>query len=119
MARARRQSVGIDLVDVSRFSKFKKHAPHPFLAKVFTKYELDYCWKFKEPATHLAGIFAAKEAASKALGVARYPFAEIEICHDKSGKPYARKNGRTLPVAISITHTATFAAAIAALEPLV
>jgi len=83
------------------------------LNKVFSARELDYCFSYKNPETHLAGIFAAKEAASKALGTAKYPFAEIEIRHEKTGAPAAYKNNRRLNISISITHTKIVAGAIA------
>jgi holo-[acyl-carrier protein] synthase len=35
---------------------------------VFTDHEIAYCTRRKVPAIHLAGRFAAKEAAMKALG---------------------------------------------------
>lgn len=113
MATGKRGGVGIDVVDVARFARFKKNKKHPFLAKVFSAREIAYCFGYAEPASHLAGMFAAKEATSKALGAARYPFAEIEIRHDTAGKPLAYRRGRRLPVLLSITHTGALAAAIA------
>lgn len=110
---AKKQEVGIDLVEVTRFKPMTKNAAHPFLQKVFTKEEVLYCYQFTERATHLAGTFAAKEAVSKALGVEKYPFAEVEIRRDKEGKPHAWYKKKKLPVTISITHTATLAAAVA------
>lgn len=105
--------VGIDLVDVSRFRRFQRDPRHVFLQKVFSTSEILHCFEYKKPAPHLAGIFAAKEAASKALGTARFPFAELEIRHAQDGSPHVWKNGRKLPVRVSITHTETMAAAVA------
>ncbi len=110
---AKKQEVGIDLVEVARFKPMTKNTQHPFLQKVFTTQEVQYCYQFKERATHLAGTFAAKEAVSKALGVEKYPFAEIEIKRTAAGKPEAWKGKKKLSVALSITHTTTFAAAVA------
>jgi holo-[acyl-carrier protein] synthase len=39
-----------------------------FLRRVFTDGEIAYCTRRRNPAPHLAGRFAAKEAAMKALG---------------------------------------------------
>jgi holo-[acyl-carrier protein] synthase len=107
--------VGIDLAEVSRFSPMAKDRNHAFLKKVFSKEEIAYCFSRSNTAQHLAGMFAAKEAASKALGVEKYPFAEIEVRHTKAGAPQAwsRKTGKKLNISVSITHTATIAAAMA------
>jgi len=109
-------SIGLDIIDISRFEPFNDHlrrsADHR-LAKIFSKKEIAYCFKFKEPAAHLAGIFAAKEAASKALGAKRFPFIGIEVRHARDGAPQIWSNSRKLPVKVSISHTDTVAAAVA------
>jgi len=109
-------NIGLDIVDISRFAGFddrvQQLANHR-LAKIFTKREIVYCFKFKEPSSHLAGIFAAKEATSKALGVKKFPFIEIEVRHGKDGEPQIWHNNKKLPVKVSISHTDTVAAAVA------
>jgi len=106
-------NIGLDLVDISRFERFNSRVKDHRLAKIFSKKEIAYCFKFKEPAAHLAGIFAAKEAASKALGVKRFPFIEIEVRHAKDGAPQIWRKNRKLPVKVSISHTDAVAAAVA------
>ena len=39
-----------------------------FLRRVFTEREIAYCTRRRDPVPHLAGRFAVKEAAMKALG---------------------------------------------------
>ncbi len=39
-----------------------------FLQRIFTEGEIAYCTRRRDPVPHLAGRFAAKEAAMKALG---------------------------------------------------
>lgn len=107
------KGVGIDMVDVARFDKFSPEAEDAFLKKVFFDSELKYCFSYKEPATHLAGIFAAKEAVSKCMGIKLFPFSEIEIIHDNDGKPGVNFKGKIVDVHVSITHTSSVAAAIA------
>lgn len=107
-----RKGVGIDLVETSRFLKHKKKED-AFLKKVFTKEELEYCFSYKNPHVHLAGFFALKEAVSKALGVEKYPFAEVEVRHLKNGAPIAYHLGKKLSVSVSISHTDSLAVAIA------
>ncbi len=108
-----KRNIGFDLVEISRFKKHARAKESAFLKKVFSAHEIDYCFAYKNPETHLAGIFAAKEAASKALGTAKYPFVEIEIRHEKSGMPVAYKNGKRVNVSLSISHTKNIAGAIA------
>ncbi len=106
-------AAGIDLVENSRFSSFKANQEHPFLQKVFSPEELSYCFSYSDPVPHLSGTFAAKEAVSKALGVSKYPFAEVLIIRDSQGKPDAFHKGKKLPLSLSISHTDTHACAIA------
>ena len=103
--------VGIDIVDVSRFAALP--TDHPFFTKTFTQYERDYCQKYAEPGVHFAGIFAAKEAASKALGTAKFPVLLLEVRHAPSGAPEMWKEGKRVRVSISISHTASTAVAVA------
>lgn len=107
------QKVGIDVVDISRFKPFIKNKEHSFLKKVFFSSEIDYCFKYRDTAVHLAGLFVAKEAVSKALGVKKFPYIEIEVRHDKSGAPEVWKGNKKLPISLSISHTKSIAVAIA------
>lgn len=106
-------NIGIDIVDIARFHKLKSAKTNNFIQKVFCRNEIKYCLSYNEPAVHFAGIFAAKEAVSKALGTEKFPFIELEIRHTKSGMPEAWNKGKKLPVKISITHTQSIAAAVA------
>jgi holo-[acyl-carrier protein] synthase len=72
----------------------------------------------------LAGFFAAKEATRKAFGHA-IPWRAVGVTHEASGKPaivllgkYAELRARRGVTAIhlTITHTATTAAAVVVLE---
>ena len=105
--------VGIDLVTVSRFNKFVQDKNHPFLVKVFSSVELEYCFSYENPDVHLAGHFALKEAVSKALGTSKYPFVEVEVRHGKEGEPEVWHKGIKLSVKVSISHTEEYACAIA------
>lgn len=60
--------IGIDATDIPRVAQlFDKYGVR-FLHRVFTPGEIAYCTKRRNPAPHLAGRFAVKEAAMKALG---------------------------------------------------
>ena len=105
--------LGIDIVETKRLTEVAKNKKHPFL-KNFTKAELNYCFKFKDPIPHLAGTFAAKEAVSKALGAHKNFLGEIEIRRNKNGAPEVfRKNKKMGKMLISIAHDGHYAVAVA------
>ncbi|MDR1663522.1 MAG: holo-ACP synthase [Clostridiales bacterium] len=110
---------GLDIIEIERF----KNAESPrFLARCFTGNERAYM-KGKGAQT-AAGLFAAKEAAVKALGTGFRGFwpNAVEILHDEQGKPYAVFHGRAKEMLearfqrvhffISISHNKTTAAAV-------
>lgn len=108
------KGIGIDLVEISRFKKLHRTRDATFFGRIFTETELNYCFGFKDAATHLAGTFAAKEAIAKALGAEKQFFGTIEIRRLATGAPVAYKDGKKMKgVFISITHTKTHAAAVA------
>ena len=59
---------GLDATDIPRIDRTLKRYGDQFLRRVFTEAEIAYCHRRRNPAPHLAGRFAAKEAAMKALG---------------------------------------------------
>jgi holo-[acyl-carrier protein] synthase len=84
------RGIGIDIIEVARIQAILSRYPERFLKRVFTSNEQAYCFKRKEPALHLAGRFAAKEAVVKALGTGfrqGLSWLDIEIYHDAQGKP--------------------------------
>jgi holo-[acyl-carrier protein] synthase len=60
--------IGIDATDIPRVAEMFARYGDRFLHRVFTDREIAYCTRHRNPAPHLAGRFAAKEAAMKALG---------------------------------------------------
>lgn len=60
--------LGIDATDIPRIAAAVERYGERFLRRVFTEAEIAYCTRRRNPAPHLAGRFAAKEAAMKALG---------------------------------------------------
>jgi holo-[acyl-carrier protein] synthase len=60
--------IGIDATDIPRLADVLERYGDRFLQRVFTEGEIAYCTRRRNPAPHLAGRFAAKEAAMKALG---------------------------------------------------
>lgn len=117
------KGVGCDIVGVSRIAELI--ADQRFLDKVYTVYEQAYISeKGKQTA---AGLWAAKEAVSKALGTGFVGFTakDIEIRHNESGTPQimlyngAQTRAELIDVEtvyISISHEKEQAMAFAVIE---
>ncbi len=106
---------GIDIVEVDRIAKAIERWGDGFLNHVFTKEEISYAKKMRNPSEHLAARFAAKEAVFKAIGNdPTISWKDIQISHDKDGRPiclYRRKNLKKHQTLISISHTKHYAVA--------
>jgi holo-[acyl-carrier protein] synthase len=118
--------VGLDLTPVGRVAAALDRWGERFLAKVFVAGELTRRRHPRAFAEHVAGRFAAKEAAMKALGTGwrGVGFREIAVARLPTGKPHLDFRGRALARArqlgvraseVSITHTADLAAAVVVL----
>ncbi|HHU77682.1 MAG: holo-ACP synthase [Caldicoprobacterales bacterium] len=117
--------IGLDMIETARVKKSLKNPR--FIDKVYTSEEQKYLSSRNGNAQSAAGIFAAKEAVSKALGTGfgAVRWKEIEILRNGRGKPYARLHGAALKrmkdmggrhVHVSITHLKELAAAQAIIE---
>lgn len=101
--------VGIDMARTSRLEQLAQN--RAFLERVFHLSEL-----YDTRPEHLAGIFAAKEAFFKALGLTPR-WLWVEVAKQPSGKPFLR-TGVELPLDalstfdLSITHEGDYAIAI-------
>lgn len=102
--------IGIDIVDISKFSS---KASSRFLEKLFAEDELNYGFKKQNSLQTFAGIFAAKEAIIKAnnLNLAHILRKKIEIKH-VDNRPIAFINNKEIRGSISISHDGNYAIAI-------
>jgi holo-[acyl-carrier protein] synthase len=119
--------LGLDLASVPRVAAALERFGERFLARVFVEGEINRARRHPRAfAEHVAGRFAAKEAAMKALGTGwrGVAFREIAVRRDARGKPRLEFSGRALAraraldvreIELSITHTADLAAAVVAL----
>ncbi|HJS17225.1 MAG TPA: holo-ACP synthase [Anaerolineales bacterium] len=85
-------ATGVDLIEIARIEEvISRHGKH-YLDRVYTAAELEHCGKRAES---LAGRFAAKEAAAKALGcgIGDVTWQEIEILGDEQNAPVLRLYG--------------------------
>ncbi len=109
------KSIGIDLIDMYRFSKIK-NGDYQKWRHIFTKQEWQYAFKDIHSAEHLAGIFAAKEAAMKAYGVAGISnFLDWEVRHNKNSQPeifFVSKPVKEMKTLTSISHEKNLAVAV-------
>jgi len=121
--------IGLDLCEIERMKKAIER-PH-FVDRVFTAAEAARIRVTSDirRSEIAAGLFAAKEAVSKALGtgLAGIGLSDIEIIPDAAGCPRCALSGKALDRAralcgerftvwVSITHEAGIAAATAILE---
>jgi holo-[acyl-carrier protein] synthase len=108
-------SNGIDIENPKRFEREHYSWDDPFFQKVFTRKELEYCFLRSDPSVHLAGKFACKEAAYKALSQAGFHISDIsviEVLNDKRNIPFIiceEIDLNKVKIAISISHTADLA----------
>lgn len=118
---------GIDSVYIPRIEKMLTSSC--FIAKCFTSEEQEIASKYKSDkrkAEYFAGRYAAKEAASKALGTGIMTegigLKDFEILPDSNGCPKLTLYGKALEKAkekgifsmsISITHEEGYAASFA------
>ena len=88
--------IGTDIVNIKRMDQsLKKHGLN-FKNKIFSKKEILYCDKKKNPSAFYAKRYAAKEAFSKALGTGirkGVNFKNIVILNDSFGKPFIQLKG--------------------------
>lgn len=104
-------SSGIDIVNVNRIRRILSNKKDRFLNKIFTIKEIEYITQNGTKPTTVAGMFAGKEAVSKALGrgIGKLSWKDIEILHDINGKPKVNLNNMEL----SISHEEDYAIAVA------
>ena len=113
--------LGIDVVQISRIEALREKPA--FLRRAFTAAELEYYKKGGERAGTLAGMYALKEAAAKALGTGfdGFKLKDIEISHTDAGAPLVLFHGKALELfqrtgaesaACSVSHEREYAVAI-------
>ena len=107
---------GIDIVEVDRITQAIERWGDGFLNHVFTREEIDYAKKQRQPSEHFAARFAAKEAVFKAIGDdPGINWKDIKITNNKNGKPICHYRPKKFKrhILISISHTKSYAVASA------
>ena len=112
---------GIDTIEISRLDEVKPEIRKRFIQRVFTLKEIEQA---RDRTDVLSGLFAAKEAVSKALGtgIGYVHWRDIEIIHLTTGQPTVALHGNAKIVAdklglttwsVSISHDRNKAIALA------
>jgi len=109
--------IGIDITRINRIEKMMEKFPSKALKRFLSDEEIAL---IKSPST-AAGFWAAKEAASKAIGTGigkKCSFFDIKISKTKYGQPKIkykkklRKKYKIKKSSLSITHDGGFAIAV-------
>src|SRR5215212_5638587 len=114
--------IGMDATEIDRIAAAVARFGDRFLRRVFTDGEIAYATRRRDPSPHLAGRFAAKEAAMKALGTGHSHgvlWRDIEVVraggppqlkfHGGAGRRFDSLNARNS--LLTITHSETLAIA--------
>jgi holo-[acyl-carrier protein] synthase len=119
---------GIDIVTTARFRDVLERQRERFIQRVFTATEQEYCRAHRNPATHYAARFAAKEAFLKALGTGwagGIRWLDIEVLREPGAAPSIRLHAIAAQVAaeklvrsvhVSLSHSDEAAVATVILE---
>ena len=114
-------SIGIDIVSIQRFEEFLDRFGDKALKRFLNKDEISLVTTTQS----YAGLYAAKEAVSKALGVGigkECSFFDIIIHKNSNNAPYFTLNKKIIDkyeiknLSLSITHDGGFAIAVANIE---
>jgi len=120
--------IGVDIVDIARIQAMLDRYGKRFLSRVYTDPEVDYAMRGANKAERLAGRFAVKEAAMKALGTGKSQgilWRDVETLRGRFGKPEVHLHGQAVKwaklrgvatVHVSITHDGGKAVAFLILE---
>jgi holo-[acyl-carrier protein] synthase len=120
--------IGIDLVSIERMRRALERHGERFEQRILCEAERALCAERADRAEVVAGRFAAKEAAFKALGgPPSVSWRDILVLREPSGAPRLQWSGNACPVVallgntrvhVSITHDGGMAAAVVVLEAL-
>jgi holo-[acyl-carrier protein] synthase len=114
--------LGLDATEIDRVAAVLDRYGERFLRRIFSEGEIAYCMRRRHPAQHLAGRFAAKEAAMKALGTGRSRgvlWRDIEVVR-RGGPPQLELHGgaarrfaalKAARILVTITHSRNLALA--------
>lgn len=115
--------LGTDIIEIQRIRMSIRRHP-AFKERILTPGEREKAKACKDPASFVAGRFAAKEAVVKCLGIGLRGFSwqDMEILGDEFGKPRLNMSSKLAAIArqcgvgrieVSISHSRDYALAVA------
>jgi len=113
---------GIDLEAADALPEADDYFGHEFYSAHFTKAEIGYCVRQRNPRMHFAARWCAKEALKKCASAylhADMSAIEVTVVPGEGVKlrRVAGDSAEDLPFAVSLTHTPAFAAAVVVYSP--
>ncbi|ARC19122.1 holo-ACP synthase [Vibrio parahaemolyticus] len=88
--------LGTDIAEIERIEKALGRSGEPFAQRILSEDEMAKFSQLKQQGRYLAKRFAAKEAASKALGTGiaqGVTFHDFTVSNDELGKPVLMLSG--------------------------
>ena len=119
------KGIGVDIIEIQRIQKSIDSFGAPFLERIFTPVEIQYCTAKQNPAQHFAARFAAKEAVSKSLATGwrgDFSWKDIEVTNDGLGQPrialYGKLKGLLdhASLFVSLSHSENHVVAMVVME---
>lgn len=120
--------LGIDVVEIDRIRALYQRHSDRFVGRILTNAEREYVLRHRDPTERLAGRWAAKEAAFKALGTGLdkgLRWQDVEVLPNADGKPELTFHGKASDITraleanrihVSISHSQLVAMAEVILE---
>ena len=116
-------SQGIDLIRIERIKKIYSKFQNKFLERICSSREIEQIKKNKKNISiKIAGKYASKEAAAKAVGLGfsnGIQFKDFEILNNKIGKPEIKLRGEAkkqinqiISSSVSISHDGEYVISI-------
>ena len=115
--------IGNDIIEIERIKKALMR--EGFIRKICTEKEIENLQKRGNREESYAGVFSAKEAIAKAIGIGVrfYSLTDMEILNDDLGKPFVlisekldkiiKEKFGTYRIELSISHSKDYATAVA------
>lgn len=97
--------IGTDIAEIERIEKALARSGENFARRILSDSEWEQFHQLKQQGRFLAKRFAAKEAASKALGTGiaqGVSFQDFTITHDELGKPLLNLTGKAALLATQL-----------------
>ncbi|MCP3697823.1 MAG: holo-ACP synthase [Aliivibrio sp.] len=101
--------LGTDIAEIERVEKALSRSGDAFAERILSQSEFEKYQGLKQKGRFLAKRFAAKEAASKALGTGiahGVTFHDFSVSNDENGKPILKLMGKALELSqkMNVSH---------------